>query len=713
MRAPFHRSRSSRVYTVALLLLSFYFAPLGFAFSVDFKFTEDQSKTAIDVIEKLSSRHYKNQPFDDQLSRQMLDNYLNTLDPAKAFFLQSDIDRFTKLYANELDDSLNKGDLKPGYEIFIAYFERANTRLNWITEKLASNSGFAFDFTVDESIPLNDEDLSWASSEEESNEIWRKRIKASVLSLKLAGKSVDEARQTLLKRYQNQTSRLQQQDSDDVFETMINALTLLYDPHTNYLSPKSQENFNIAMSLSLEGIGAVLQAEDEFTKVVRLVHGGPAAKQGELQPTDRIVAVGQGDDELVDVVGWRLDEVVKLIRGPKGTIVRLSVIPSDAEDDSIRREIRINRNKVKLEEQAAKKGIVELTDGESLYKIGVIHLPAFYIDFDAYRRRDPDFKSATRDVLRLLKELSLEDVDGLILDLRNNGGGSLPEATTLTDLFIDQGPVVQIRQTSDTISRNFRSRRRALYRGPLVVLTNRLSASASEIFAGAIQDYHRGLIVGSQSFGKGTVQSLTPVHSGQLKITESKFYRVSGESTQHRGVIPDVELPVLIDTEEVGESSYDTALPWDQIHPVPHELYYNFDPILSEVKANHIARQSKDPDFIYLNQQVQQMKKRKAKTHLSLNEATRLKEQEQFRQASLEIENERRQGKGMKPLASIEELEAERKEKVKEERAEAADSPSDSDLETDDDTYLAEAGYILIDMIKLLPKSVPNKVANF
>lgn len=678
--------------------------------TVEFNFSEDQSKTAVDIIDKLSTRHYRNQPFDDELSAQMLEKFIDSLDPSKSFLLQEDISRFTARYATTLDDALNDGDLEPGRDIFMTYHQRAHKRLSWIIDKLSSEDEFQFDFTKDDYLPIDPDAQLWAENNKQSEQKWHKRIKASVLSLKLADESVADAKKTLLRRYKNQLTRLEQQDADDVFETLINALTLLYDPHTSYLSPRTLENFNISMSLSLEGIGAVLQTEDEYTKVVRLISAGPASKQGSLKPADKIVAVGQGEDgEMVDVVGWRLDEVVKLIRGPQKTVVRLRVIPAEAPDGSVANEIQISRAKVKLEEQAAKKGILELTDGEEIFKLGVINVPAFYIDFEAYRRRDPNFKSTTGDVLKLLRELEQENIDGLIIDLRNNGGGSLQEATTLTDLFIDQGPVVQIRQTSQTISRNYRSRRRAMYRGPMVVLTNRLSASASEIFAGAIQDYQRGLIVGAQSFGKGTVQSLTPVHSGQLKITESKFYRVSGDSTQHRGVIPDVSFPFLVDAEEVGESSYDTALPWDQIHPVPHEAYYNFKQILSEVTAQHESRKAVDPDFIYLDKQLQKIKDSKAKTRVSLNEEGRKKEQVDLKNRALALENERRAAKGLAAFDDVEAWEKDRSDRI----AEASESAGQKELNTDDDALLSEAGYILIDTINLLHKQPPNQVANF
>ena len=694
---------------ITSVLLSLSFTSYGKA--VDFQFTEEQSKIAVDIIDKLATRHYRNKSFDDQMSEEMLDKYLESLDPAKAFFLQSDVDRFHKQYGKTLDDTLPKGDLKPGYTIFVKYYNRANNRLNWVIKNLEDPDGFQFDFSKDESIAIGRDSQQWAKSEKDADEMWRKRIKASILSLKLADESTEKARETLLHRYKSQLTRLEQEDSSDVFEAMINALTLLYDPHTSYLSPRTLENFNISMSLSLEGIGAVLQAEDEYTKVVRLITGGPAAKQGELKPADKIVAVGQGDDgDMVDVVGWRLDDVVKLIRGPQNTVVRLKVIPGETAGNTPNKEIRISRDKVKLEEQAAKKGIMELTDGDKVYKVGVINVPAFYIDFEAYRRRDPSYKSTTKDVYRLLKELEQENIDGLVIDLRNNGGGSLQEATTLTDLFIDQGPVVQIRQTSQTISRNYRSRHRAVYRGPLVVLTNRLSASASEIFAGAIQDYKRGLIVGTQTFGKGTVQSLTPVYSGQLKITESKFYRVSGGSTQHRGVLPDVTFPFLVDADQVGESSYDTALPWDQIHPVPHESYYNFDSILGDVIKRYDVRKLKDPDFVYLNKQVETMNENKARTELSLNEQERIEEQKAREARSLALENERREAKGLELLKTEKELEEEQKAE-NEERIEEANSVSD--LNTDDDALLSEAGYILIDVINLLGKQTPDQVANF
>lgn len=682
---------------------------LATAKSVDFNFTKDQQRTTIDIIDKLSSQHYHDQNFDDDLSSRMLDEYIVSLDSTKAFFLQADIEEFER-YRTTLDDTMKRGDLSPGLVIFDRYFERAQQRLSWVIAQL-ENPNLTFNYALNESLLVSTDKTQWAKTEAEANDLWRKRLKANVLSLKLAGESDEKAHSVLLKRYISQLSRLQQQDEDDVFEGLINSLALLYDPHTSYLSPRTMENFNISMSLSLEGIGAVLQAEDEFTKVVRVIHAGPAAQQGQLQSSDRIVAVGQGrSGEMIDVVGWRLDDVVKLIRGPKKTVVRLSVIPANAADDSIRKLISINRGKVKLEEQAAKKGIIELNDGDNLYRVGVINVPTFYLDFEAYRQRNPNYKSTTRDVYRLLEELQYENVDGLILDLRNNGGGSLQEATTLTDLFVDQGPVVQIRQATQRISRNFRSRQKAVYRGPLVVLTNRLSASASEIFAGAIQDYKRGLVVGSQSFGKGTVQSLTPVHTGELKITESKFYRISGGSTQHKGVIPDVAFPFLVDAEEVGESSYKTALTWDQIHAVPHDTYFDFDSILDEVRNNHEQRKSVNPDFIYLAKQLESLKASRDKESVSLNETQRMMEKQTLELAALTLENQRRMAKGMTAFKDVKSWKQDTEDKT---AAAIKNANKNKELDTNDDALLAESGYILIDLIKLLDRNSKAQAANF
>ncbi|MBT4518606.1 MAG: PDZ domain-containing protein, partial [Halieaceae bacterium] len=499
------------------------------------EYSDSQRETMIEMIEQLEGRHYAKLKYDRDLASQHLDNYIARIDSGKMFLIASDVEEFEQ-YRRSLEVQLRKGKLDAGYKIFDRYQQRLQDRLESVIASLPEAYA-KMDFTVEESYPLDVEGRSWANSTEELDEAWRKLIKNQVLGLKLAEKEEKEIVPTLLKRYTNQLKRVRQYNSQDVFQIYANSLTELYDPHSNYLSPRRSENFNISMSLSLEGIGAVLQLEDDYTKVARLVAKGPADKQGELKPSDKIVAVGQGESgDMEDVIGWRLDEVVQLIRGPKDSIVRLEIIPAKGEAADTRKTITIVRNKVKLEEQSAQKHVLDIPNGDTTMKVGVIDIPAFYIDFDAMRRGDKDYKSTTRDVKKLLDQLVKDEVEGIVIDLRANGGGSLQEANDLTGLFIEYGPTVQIRHSSRRVWRDGKRLRSAFYEGPLVVLVDRLSASASEIFAGAIQDYQRGIVVGDQSFGKGTVQTLVPLTEGQLKITESKFYRISGESTQHRGV---------------------------------------------------------------------------------------------------------------------------------------------------------------------------------
>ncbi len=668
-------------------------------------YTKAQAKTAKEIIDRLAHYHYQELPFDDDLSSTLLDQYLNNLDPGKSFFTQQDVKKFEK-YRRSLDDQLKKGDLEPGYEIFSRYqellIERLEKNLAQLPQLIQN-----FDYKKDEQLTLDRAELPWPKNAKEADEVWRKRVKASALSLKLADKSPAEIEKVLRKRFAGQVKRLRQMNSEDVFQVFVNSLAQLYDPHTSYLSPRNSENFNINMSLSLEGIGAVLQSEDEYTKVVRLVPAGPADKQGDIKPADRIIAVGQGDKKnLVDVVGWRLDEVVDLIRGPKGTKVRLQVIPAGAASEDETKILTIERNKVKLEEQSAQKEVIELVQGDQLYKIGVIDIPAFYIDFEALRRRDPNYKSTTRDVKRLIDELVAEGVAGIIVDLRDNGGGSLREANALSRLFIDSGPTVQIRHANSRVDREPKSRSNgAYYDGPLAVVINRLSASASEIFAAAIQDYERGVIVGSQSFGKGTVQSLSPLTEGHLKLTESKFYRVSGDSTQHRGVIPDVLFPELYDTQEVGESALEKALAWDTIHAVPHRNYYPIASILGALQEQHGARAKTDPDFIYLQDQITLLEKARQRKTLSLNEAVRLKQKATDKSEQLLIENRRRSAKGQEPLTDLDDDETDEEDAVSQLDA-SKDKEEDEEVP---DAFLQEAGNILLDSIMLFKQHIVSQ----
>jgi carboxyl-terminal processing protease len=659
-----------------------------------------------EILKILDERHFLTLPLDDALSSKLLDNYIDRLDPNKAFFYQADISEFNQ-YRTILDDQLKNGDDSAGFIIYDRFRQRIEDRLQKVIALLQDDQTI-FDFTKDESLNTDTANNTWLESIDDGDGYWRKRIKSFLLSQKLSGDSPDKSRQQLEKRYINQLARVQKNSDDEVYEIYINSLTELYDPHTNYLAPRTSENFNINMSLSLEGIGAVLQTEDEHTKVVRVVTGGPAQKQGELKASDKITAVAQGDDgELIDVIGWRLDEVVQLIRGPKDSVVRLQISPAADTPQKGTKYIRIKRDKVKLEDQAAQKAVFTVDRDGSPYKVGVINIPAFYLDFEAYRNRDPNFKSTTRDVLKLLIELEKEEVDGVVIDLRNNGGGSLQEATTLTDLFIDKGPVVQIGRGDDDNSTT-ESRFNAHYRGPLVVMINRLSASASEIFAGAIQDYKRGLIVGSQSFGKGTVQSLTPLKArGDLKITESKFYRVSGDSTQHRGVIPDISFPELLDTETIGESSYDTALVWSKTKAVPYSQYLPIASTVSTLTLRHEMRIDNDPDFLYLTEQKKLLDDFTDKKIISLNESVRLKEKISFEQATLILENNRRSNKNL-PLFSTYEAFSDDNELKNTERAAKAGTTV---IDINDDAMLKEAGYILKDFSELLSISRKDKVA--
>jgi carboxyl-terminal processing protease len=659
-------------------------------------YTDAQRETMVELIEQLEERHYAKLEYEDSLSSQHLDNYLESLDSSKMFFLAPDIVEFEK-YRTVMDDQLPKGRLDAGFDIFNRFHQRLEERLESVVETLPEAVA-SMDFTREESYLLDTDELAWAANREEMDERWRKHLKNQVLSLRLAEKDPEEIVPTLTRRYQNQLNRVRQYNSQDVFQIYANALTELYDPHTNYFSPRRSENFNINMSLSLEGIGAVLQLEEEYTKVARLVPKGPADKQGELHPSDRIVGVGQGEDgEIVDVIGWRLDEVVELIRGPKGSVVRLEVIPAKSKTSDQRKLITIVRNKVKLEEQAAQKTVLEIPNGDEVIKVGVIELPAFYIDFEAMRRGDEDYKSTTRDVKKLLGELQAEGVDGIVVDLRNNGGGSLQEANELTGLFIEYGPTVQIRHSSRRVWRDGKRLKSDYYDGPLVVLINRLSASASEIFAGAIQDYERGIIVGDRSFGKGTVQTMIPLTEGQLKITESKFYRISGDSTQHRGVVPDIVFPSLYNPEEIGESSLDHALNWDQINPVRHRRYNDLSSVVPTLAGLFQERSAGNPDFLFLEEQVDLARQTREISELPLNEEARIALRESQERKALEIENRRRKAKGETLLTSFEEEDPEEDPSGEDPSGE---DPSTGDTEGDD-VLLSEAGNVLVDALLL------------
>jgi len=612
----------------------------------------EHANTTRNIVDALASRHYVSTLLDDDLSTKIFDNYIDNLDPSKSYFLASDIRSFERLRF-DMDNALRRGDVGPAFEIFNVYHERVIARFEQVIATLEKDIG-QYDFTIEEALVLDRSDFPFAEAKTELDDLWRKRIKNAVLNLKLADKDLSATQELLVKRYQNRLSRTLQTNSEDVYQLYMNSFTKTYDPHTQYFSPRTSENFNINMSLSLEGIGAVLQREDEFTKVVSLVPAGPADKSNSIFPDDKIVAVGQDDSDMVDVIGWRLDEVVQLIRGKKNTVVRLDVI--SASDPAQSKIIELTRNTVKLEEQSAQSRVIEIEQFGAKSKIGVIDIPTFYIDFRALQAGESNYKSTTRDVQKLLVGLMQEGVEGVVIDLRDNGGGSLQEAKTLTGLFIDRGPTVQIRSKSNRVDILNDRDIRTIYDGPLAVLVNRLSASASEIFAGAIQDYERGLIIGNQTFGKGTVQSLLPLNRGQLKLTQAKFYRISGESTQHKGIVPDITFPNDFDPESIGESSLEAPLPWDKIKATGYRTKRSIVPLLGDLRIQHEERAAKDPEFHYMEEALAYRQERRKIIEVTLNEANRLQETEDADAFWLGLENSKRKAQGLPAIASLDDL---------------------------------------------------------
>ena len=645
-------------------------------------------RTSLTVVEQLRSNHYLPKGLNDEASSATFDKYLESLDGGRSYLLASDVTEFEE-YRYKLDDALKRGKLEPAFDMFNRYQNRVVNRLEYMLQQLAGGIQ-DMSFEVDERLEIDRENSAWPADEEALNDLWRRRLKANVLSMKLNGKELEEIQSVLTKRYKNRLKQTRLIRSEDAFQVYMNAFASTYDPHTSYLSPRTSETFNINMSLSLEGIGAVLRTSDDYTEVVSLVTAGPADKSGEIMPADRIVSVGQGErGELIDVVGWRLDDVVELVRGPKGSIVRLEVQPSEGDYTEIK-EIRMVREAVQLEEQSAQKRVLTITDAGRERKIGIIEVPTFYVDMRAQQRRDPNYKSTTRDVRRLIEELRAEGIEGLVIDLRNNGGGSLQEADMLTGLFIKSGPTVQVKSARRRANVYADRDESIAWEGPMAVLVNRLSASASEIFAGAIQDYDRGLVLGSQTFGKGTVQTLIPLNRGQLKITQAKFYRISGQSTQHQGVIPDIEFPELYDVERIGESSLDDALPWDVIQPAIFESYdATLDPLIAELRTRHEQRTAADPDFDYLRSLSAKSEENRARTHISLSEKRRLEEKAADDAWRLDLENTLRVANGETVLKNLDELK----------ELEKAEDAADEEQPAEKDAMLRESGHILIDLI--------------
>lgn len=650
------------------------------------------------VTRFLQQSHYARRPLDDALSSELFDRYLEALDGTRSYFTAGDVAQLRTLYGLTLDDALVRNDVRPAYAIYAVYAQRLEERIARALKNLETKP----DFTVAESYRFDRKGVPWAADAAALDELWRQRVKNDLIGLMLAGKTWEESRDLLRKRYENFLHRAHQVKSGDVFETFMNSLTLIYDPHSNYLGPRDAEEFEISMRLKYEGIGAALQVQDEYVQVARILPGGSAASTGELKENDRITAVGQSPGfAMTDVIGWRLDDVVRLIRGPKDTQVRLQVLPAGAAPGEPEKLITLARGEIKLEDRAARKEITEVKRGARTYKIGVIRLPTFYQDFEGRRSGEQDYTSTTRDVKRLLGELVAAKVDGVMLDLRDNGGGSLDEAAELTGLFLDTGPVVQLRMQNGKIEVKGDPTPGVAYSGPLAVLVNRFSASASEIFAGAIQDYGRGLVIGSNTYGKGTIQSLVDLNQwirpgaelcgeppcgapdiGQLKLTIGKFYRVTGSSTQHRGVVPDVVLPTIIDPTEFGESSQPSALPWDSIDPAEHRAQQVARELVPALSREHDRRAGTDAGYKLFLADLSEAKAANAKVSVSLVLAERAAERDRLEAERLVRENKRRAARGLAPLAKLsDETKAER--------------------DSEPDVLLEESSQILVDTLQL------------
>ena len=640
--------------------------------------TREQSVLAQIITQELEQRHLASDKLFAKRRPMVGSLILKAIDPSRSLLIQADVDQAS---VRNLPEEIERGNLDDVYRLYGLSLQRAEERLNIWLQILDQGPG-SLNLVDREKLLRRDESTPWVSNQGQLKDLWRKQLENQAISLLLADRTEEATYKALKRRYKSQKNRLEQTRSDDIFRGVINAYASAYDPHTSYLPPADSETFNINMSLSLQGIGAVLQSEDEFTKVVNLIPGGPAEIDGRLKPSDQILGVAQGSGPFEDVVGWRLDEVVQLIRGPKGSQIRLEV---QTGEDSPHREIVLIRDRVLLEEQSAKSQTIEV--GKDNEKIGIITVPTFYSDFTAKQAGDPNYRSTTRDVKLLLERLKKEKVKGLIIDLRNNGGGSLQEAYELFGLFIPRGPVVQIRSAGGRTDVRGDRDPSIAWESPMAVLVNRLSASASEIFAGAVQDYGRGLVIGSQTFGKGTVQALLPVDNGQLKLTIAKFYRISGQSTQHQGVIPDINFPSAFDPNEIGESALDTALPWDQIRSLRYDLMDNPQSRVRQLTDRHQERIKNDPNFKALMKRTERILDLDNAEGISLHLDTRIEERKASNIAVLASENTRREALGLNQINKIIDLETEAK---------------NTDLSND--PSLVESARILLDEMQINPR---------
>ncbi|MDB3881280.1 carboxy terminal-processing peptidase [Gammaproteobacteria bacterium] len=681
---------------IAILLLS-----VSIEAKINIPASVEKQELCQEIYKKMTNEHFFNDKNLGSINSEIFDALLDQLDSQKIYFTKSEIKSYKRKFSKfdnpisyqkkYLKPSLCSIDLKSNFAFINLYFNRLIEATNYQLKEVTKQN---FDFTKDEFIIIDDDQQKWQQSKLELQKIWRRLAKNDVLTSMLAEKETEEAIETIEKRYKNRLRRISQRNEEDVFSIAMNNLTSYFDPHSSYFSPKSAEDFEMTMSLKLEGIGALLTTEDDYPTIVSVVPGGPAEKTGKIHPDDKIVKISQVEElnsTPTDVVGWRIDEVVQLIRGKAGTKVELELIPGKTEDLSERKFVTITREEVKLEEQAAKSRVIEMKRNMQTIKIGIVELPTFYIDFNAWRNRDPNFRSSSKDVENILKKFNDQEVDAVLIDLRGNSGGSLFEANKLTGLFVSSGATLQVKESNGTIRPWGDARAKQIWKKPLAVMVDRYSASASEIFAGAIQDYQRGIIIGQKTFGKGTVQKLDSLSSGQIKITESKFYRITGAGMQSKGIHPDITLPSTWDIEEIGESSYSTALPWDEIKPIRFQKFSMGTSLISQLYDEHLIRVSQSPNLQYILDIRKRYEIQKNKEAVSLNLTNRRLEKEERQLWALDIENKRRASLNLEIFNSYKAMEDYNNAK------ETADDKKDFEINIDDDYLLNEGAQILSD----------------
>ena len=681
---------------LAILLLS-----VGVGAKINIPVSEEKQVLCQEIYKKMVNEHFFNDKDLTSINSEIFDALVDQLDSQKIYFTENEMTSFKRKFSR-FDDptnfqkkyskaSLCSIDLKSEFAFINLYFNRLIEATNYQLKEVSKKN---FDFTKDEIILMDDDQKKWQKSKFELKKVWKRLAKNDVLTSILADKELDEATETIEKRYKNRLRRISQRNEEDIFSISMNNLTSYFDPHSSYFSPKSAEDFEMTMSLKLEGIGALLTTEDDYPTIVSVVPGGPAEKTGKINPDDKIVKISQVEESNstpTDVVGWRIDEVVQLIRGKAGTQVELELIPGKTEDFSERKFVTITREEVKLEEQAAKSRIVEIQRNLQTIKVGIIDLPAFYIDFKAWRNRDPNYRSSSKDVETILRTFTDQRVDAVLIDLRGNSGGSLFEANKLTGLFVSSGATLQVKESNGSVRPWGDARAKQIWKKPMAVMVDRYSASASEIFAGAIQDYQRGIIIGQKTFGKGTVQKLDNLSSGQIKITESKFYRITGAGMQSKGIHPDITLPSTWDIEEIGESSYDTALPWDEIKPVRFKKFSMVPTLISKLNDEHLTRVDQSPNLQYILDIRKRYEVQKNKEVISLNLTNRRVEKEERQLWALDIENKRRSSLNLETFNSYKAMQDYNDAK------ETEDDERDSEIDIDNDYLLNEGMQILSD----------------